>query len=386
MSDARNPFAAGPGRRPPVLSGRDEVIASWIDQLERTGRGESVAPMALLAPTGLGKTALLHELARRADRAGWNPVVTAVGVGGHTLAETARGLAAAVVGRSTSHPDTPSAPELLRLIRAFGRHHGVDLAVGREPTDADLVRARDLVAVLDAVGQAARHEQHGYAVLIDNAHFGDQHGVSELLAASVEVSRRGGRLAVVIAGLPSLRESIATAASICHTQFPVWPLAPLRDGEVSNALVTPAAALGITVTPAAITSIMRLTSGYPYFVQLIAHHLVESGAQVVGHSEVEAVAFAAEQDLRERFYRPVLDHFDAGHRRFLRAMASFDAPPTYDEIAQRLGDTTRFDPELSALRSVYDHLISHGAIYVNAKGRLAFALPFFGRFLLGYDD
>src|SRR3712207_5204335 len=60
---------AGPSRQPPLV-GRDAELTSLHEQLVHAGRGE--ASVALVAgEAGIGKTRLLAELAKRAQRDGW---------------------------------------------------------------------------------------------------------------------------------------------------------------------------------------------------------------------------------------------------------------------------------------------------------------------------
>ena len=62
----RNPFAPGPGTRPPVLAGRDAergLLRAIVDDLHARCAG----PVHLLqAPRGMGKTVLLRDLQQTA--------------------------------------------------------------------------------------------------------------------------------------------------------------------------------------------------------------------------------------------------------------------------------------------------------------------------------
>jgi Putative restriction endonuclease len=70
---AGSPFRPGYNRRPPVLAGRDEVLAA-ADEAVAMAVGEALTPPALLlvGQRGVGKTVLLGEIADRAAKAyGW---------------------------------------------------------------------------------------------------------------------------------------------------------------------------------------------------------------------------------------------------------------------------------------------------------------------------
>lgn len=71
MDPIRNPYSPGAGRRPAALVGRDRQIQDWDVRLSRIEQGRDTESLGLYGLRGVGKTVLLNELARRADRRQW---------------------------------------------------------------------------------------------------------------------------------------------------------------------------------------------------------------------------------------------------------------------------------------------------------------------------
>src|SRR5215212_3960658 len=68
MDRRRNPFAPGAGTRPPELAGREQIIEDATVALARVKTGRPSQSQLLLGLRGVGKTVLLNEIARIAER------------------------------------------------------------------------------------------------------------------------------------------------------------------------------------------------------------------------------------------------------------------------------------------------------------------------------
>jgi hypothetical protein len=66
-----NPFAPGMARRPLLIAGREETIASFFGGLDQAKAGLGGPFTVFVGLRGMGKTTLLAELADRAESRGW---------------------------------------------------------------------------------------------------------------------------------------------------------------------------------------------------------------------------------------------------------------------------------------------------------------------------
>jgi hypothetical protein len=128
------------------------------------------------------------------------------------------------------------------------------------------------------------------------------------------------------------------------------------------------------------------TAGYPYFVQAYGKVAWDVAPRSpVASGDVRMAAPEAEAELAVGFFGSRYERATPAEREYLRAMADLsaaepgegdveDAVPTA-AIADRLG---RKPQSLSPAR---DALIKKGLIYSGERGRIAFTVPHFGRYL-----
>ena len=125
------------------------------------------------------------------------------------------------------------------------------------------------------------------------------------------------------------------------------------------------------------------TGGYPYFIQAYGKAVWDlAPASPMTADDVAVAAPEAESELAVGFFGSRFERATPGEREYLRAMADVavelgdetDAVPTAD-VAAHLG---RKPQSLSPAR---DALLKKGLIYSGERGRIAFTVPHFGRYL-----
>src|SRR5512140_2395265 len=75
MDRIRNPFSPGAGAPPPQLAGRETVLEQTEILLARVRAGRPEKSLVLTGLRGGGKTVLLNEIERRAERAGYRALM-----------------------------------------------------------------------------------------------------------------------------------------------------------------------------------------------------------------------------------------------------------------------------------------------------------------------
>ena len=125
------------------------------------------------------------------------------------------------------------------------------------------------------------------------------------------------------------------------------------------------------------------TGGYPYFIQAYGKAVWDlAPASPMTADDVAVAAPEAESELAVGFFGSRFERATPGEREYLRAMADVavelgdetEAVPTAD-VAAHLG---RKPQSLSPAR---DALLKKGLIYSGERGRIAFTVPHFGRYL-----
>jgi AAA ATPase domain len=396
----RNPYAPGAGQRPPELAGRDEQLQAFDIVLERVARGRPERSTVLTGLRGVGKTVLLNTLRSAAVRARW-------GTGkleARPDQRLRRPLSAAlhVAVRELGHPHGSDVDHVLGVVKAFAQREAAPGARLREKwnpgIDAPAVTGRadsgdieiDLVELLTDVGGLAGDLGRGVAVFIDEMQDLGPDDVSALCAACHEISQSGLPLIVVGAGLPHLPAVLSASKSYSERLFRYQRIDRLDQVAADQALSAPAADEGAAFEPEALKAMYAVTGGYPYFVQAYGKEVWDLAPRSPITAEDVAVASpVAEAELAVGFFGSRFERATPGEREYLRAMADV-AQKIADSGVQELDDVESVPTaEVAAilgrrpqsLSPARDTLLKKGLIYSSERGRIAFTVPHFGRYL-----
>ncbi len=397
MDPIRNPYAPGAGQRPPELAGRDEQLDAFDVVLERVARGRPERSIVLTGLRGVGKTVLLNALRSAAVRAGWGtgklearpeqslrrPLASAVhqalrelgpagGAGDHAL-----GVVKAFAQRE---PAGGSGRGAAKVRDRWNPGITVPAVTGRADSgDIEI----DLVELLSDLGGTAADTGRGIAVFIDEMQDLGADDVSALCAACHEISQSRLPVIVVGAGLPHLPAVLSASKSYSERLFRYSRIDRLDRAAADTALALPAEDEGAGFTPEALDAMYAATGGYPYFIQAYGKAVWDlAPTSPMTADDVAVAAPEAESELAVGFFGSRFERATPGEREYLRAMADVavelgdetDAVPTADVAAH----LARKPQSLSPAR---DALLKKGLIYSGERGRIAFTVPHFGRYL-----
>ncbi|WP_312720823.1 ATP-binding protein [Mobilicoccus sp.] len=401
MDPIINPYAPGAGQRPPELAGRDEQLRTFDVVLERIARGRPERSIVLTGLRGVGKTVLLNALRSSAVRAGWGS--------GKFEARPDQGVrrpisaALHVAVRELGHPQQDDVDQVLGVIKAFALRDapanaklrdkwqpGIDAPARSGRADSGDIEI-DLVELLTDVGGLAADVGKGVAIFIDEMQDLGPDDVSALCAACHEISQNGLPVIVVGAGLPHLPAVLSASKSYSERLFRYNRIDRLDRSAAEHALQAPAQDEGAEWSPEALEVMYAATGGYPYFIQAYGKVTWDAApASPITAHDVEVAGPEAEEELGVGFFGSRFERATPGEREYLRAMADVAAEmqesgqeldesesvPTAD-VAKYLG---RKPQSLSPAR---DGLLKKGLIYSGERGRIAFTVPHFGRYLRG---
>ncbi|HST49894.1 ATP-binding protein [Jatrophihabitans sp.] len=398
MDPVRNPYAPGAGQRPPELAGRDAELLAFDVVLERVARGRAERSIVLTGLRGVGKTVLLNALRSAAVRAGWGtgklearpdqPVRRPLAAALHVAI---RELGGAGPAGGTEH--------VLGVLRSFAQKDapGTKLRERWQPgIEAPAVPGRadsgdieiDLVELFGDVAGLAADTGHGIAIFIDEMQDLGPADVSALCAACHELSQNGLPLVVVGAGLPHLPAVLSASKSYSERLFRYARIDRLDRAAADQALQAPARDEGAEFTDEGLAAMYEITAGYPYFLQAYGKAVwdVAPGSPITA-ADVRVAAPLAEAELAVGFFGSRFDRATPAEREYLHGMAATarSGPPGAEAsepesvptaaVAEYLG---RKPQSLSPAR---DALLKKGLIYSGARGRIAFTVPHFGRYL-----
>ena len=392
MDPIRNPYAPGAGQRPPELAGRDEQLAAFDVVLERVARGRAERSLVLTGLRGVGKTVLLNALRSAAVRRGWGTGKLEARPDLPLRRPLSSALHQAV--RELGHPEEEQRDHVLGVLRAFAERDagrdaklrdrwspGIDVPAARGRADSGDIEI-DLVELLTEVGGLAQDLGKGVAVFLDEMQDLGTADVSALCAACHEISQSGLPVIVVGAGLPHLPAVLSASKSYSERLFAYQRIDRLSRDAADRALAAPAAEEDAEFTAEGLEAMYAATGGYPYFIQAYGKTVWDLAPRSpITAADVAVAAPEAERELAMGFFGSRYERATPAERDYLRAMADADsgedpvgAVATAD-VAAVLGKKPQ------SLSPARDALLKKGLIYSGERGRIAFTVPHFGRYL-----
>ena len=405
MDPIRNPYAPGAGQRPPELAGRDQELRGFEVVLERVARGRPERSMVLTGLRGVGKTVLLNALRSAAVRRQWGTGKLEARPDQPLRRPLSSALHQAV--RELGHPQSEGVREVLAVVKAFAQRDaapgtrlrdrwnpGIDVPAAQGRADSGDIEI-DLVELLTDVGGLAADLGTGVGVFVDEMQDLGLDDVSALCAACHEISQAGLPVIVVGAGLPHLPAVLSASKSYSERLFRYQRIDRLSREAADRALVAPAHDEAASYDDDALAAMYAATGGYPYFVQAYGKAVWDVAPRSpISAADVAVAAPQAEAELAVGFFGSRFERATPGEREYLRAMAEtavalaatgaeldadWDAAggsvPTA-EVAATLGKRPQ------SLSPARDALLKKGLIYSGERGRVAFTVPHFGRYLL----
>ena len=383
MDPIQNPYAPGAGQRPPELAGRERERSLFALLLDRLGAGRAERGIVLTGLRGVGKTVLLEEFRSMAARRGW---VVAFIEAGSSQPSFRRLAAQALTGSLREASLRYRLSDRLR--RALGAFRSFSLKASPDGSvsvgiDIDPVAGRadsgnlevDLVELLDDLGKAAAEFNVGVLLLIDELQELPRPDVAAIAGAAHHTNRLQLPVAVASAGLPDLPAVWVGAKSYAERLFAYCRIDALDRNGAEEALRLPAEALQVAWQPDALSHVVDVSGGYPYFLQVFGKKIWDyaPGPDVITAADATVGVEAARIELDEGFYRSRWERATPAQRPYLAAMAAESdndgVPITSGQVAARLGKTHR---DLGPHR---DQLIRKGLIYVPERGQVAFTVP-----------
>ncbi|MDR3360412.1 MAG: ATP-binding protein [Bifidobacteriaceae bacterium] len=356
-----NPFKPTFGSPPPVLAGRDQMLASVMEGLD-SGPGNPNRTTIFVGPRGSGKTVLLSALASEASSRGWVAVEV-----------TARaGLAEAIVEQTERKAAGLLDSPLRSRLSAVGGF-GFSLGLAREPARPKSWRAQ----VTDQLEQLAERGS-GLLITIDEVD-PDVAELVDLVADYQHLVREGRQVALAMAGLPGHVLRTLTDRSISFVRRAYQRrLDNVSEAEAAYALRHTIEQAGGSVERDALDTLARFTGGFPFLIQLAGYHAWREArpAGAITLPAARRAQAAATADMDQMILETTLAELSPGDVAFLRAMAADEGPSRIGEVAARLGKS-------AANAGQYRRrLISAGVIEARARGEVAFELPLLRGYLL----
>lgn len=277
------PFKPGFGGMPPHLAGRQDEQDLFRDLLTDMENGEPLAAdLVLYGPRGNGKTVLLSWLEDEA--ASRERIETTVLLPSDIPDQ--RRLAELLAPKSWWERLTPHQVE----VAGIGWRPG---SVGDPPPLGDLL--------------VARARKAPALVVMDEAHTVDLEVGRALLNAS-QRARRKHPFLLVLAGTPNIEGHLSAMGASFWSRAWTRRIGRLDGSATEEGLHRPFEAAEIRVDEGALAEMVRLSHGYPYFIQLLGQEAWAEAVRPRGCGELTREALARAQARFEHRKRDYYRH------------------------------------------------------------------------------
>ncbi|MCX5513386.1 AAA family ATPase [Kaistia algarum] len=385
MDPVFNPFVPGAGTPPPELSGRAGVLAKAELALKRVRIGRPAKSLILVGLRGVGKTVLLVRIRAIAEEAGYRAVLVEAQEGRSLAALIVPVLRQVLFSLDALSGAKEKARRGLRVLRSFVS--GLKVTVGDVDIGLSIDPERgvgdsgnlglDLGELFLAVGEAAKAGDTAVALLVDELQYLSEAEFGALIMALHRVAQENLPLVLIGAGLPQIQGLAGESKSYAERLFDFQPIGALADADARAALQGPAEAEGARFDDAALDEILRVTEGYPYYLQQWGYEAWNAAtSSPITRADVDKATLSAVRALDESFFRVRLDRCTPAEQNYLRALAALGrGPHGSGEVAAHLKTS------VTTVAPVRQKLIQKGMIFSPRHGQTEFTVPLFDDFM-----
>lgn len=384
MDPHRNPFSPGAGSPPPELAGRDELLAQAGITLARTKAARFEQSLMLVGLRGVGKTVLLNRIQEMATADGYG-VAMVEATEGRALPELLVPAFRQILFRLDALANVSNKVKRgLRVLRSFigsvelkYGEYGINVEPERGTADSGQLEA-DLAELFDAIGEAARDRGVAVAVIVDEMQYLNEEEMSALIMSIHRCAQRQLPIVLIGAGLPQLVGLAGRSKSYAERLFRYPTVGPLATGDAKEALRGPVLQQNVSFTDEALDELVRVTHGYPYFLQEWGYQAWNLATE--SPISVEVIRNATDASIRkldESFFRVRFDRLTPREKDYMRALAEL-GPGQH-----RSGDIADcLKVKVQSIAPLRSGLIKKGMIYSPAHGDTAFTVPLFDEFMV----
>ncbi len=395
MPDFKNPFRPGAGHTPPYLAGRAQETSEFLKLL---GQEVILENMVLTGLRGVGKTVLLDTFKPMAMKGGWLWV-------GTDLSESTSVSEENIAIRICTDLSIVTSGIVVKreILQPIGFHADGDVMETKLNYQTLISIYRDtpglaldkLKAVLE-VTWAALSPLEGVRGIIfaydeaqnlsDQAEK-EQYPLSLLLDTFQSLQKKNLPIMLMLTGLPTLFPKLVDARTFAERMFRVLFLKGLNDKESRDAILKPIedASCPVVLNDTSVESIVKMSGGYPYFIQFICREVYDAFMQKIDKGENASVPIAEiEQKLDTDFFAGRWSRATDRQRELLSVIALLNNCGdefTVQEIVEASKKTLEKSFGSSHVNQMLVTLSGQGLVFKNRHGKYSFAVPLLERFI-----
>ena len=371
---------------PPYLAGREDEQREFKRLLKQVAITDN---LILTGLRGVGKTVLLENLKPLAQTEGWLWANTDLSESASVNEERIARRILTDLAPLTS-PFVVSRTEIRNLgFRPKGEtlETRLDHSLLQHVFEATPGLVSDkLKTVLEfAWEQIRKTDKRGIVFAYDEAQTMSDHSEKDefplavMLEVFQSIQRKGVPFMLVLTGLPTLFAKLVASRTYSERMFHVMFLNRLSESDSRKAIEEPLKGSTIRLTRESIDTVIRISNGYPYFIQFVCREVFDL---FVGGQEsvpVDAIISKLDADFFAGRWQARTDR-----QRELLCIAA-ELPNAEGEFTvQELTDASQTCSKpftASHINQMLASLCDKGLVFKNRHGRYSFAVPLLDKFI-----
>ena len=356
------------GNRPDRIVGRDDVLRTYSEGLA-SYPGSRDRSVLITGQRGMGKTALLLEMADVATGAGFVPARVTCGP---TMLDDAIDM---IQRKGAPFVKDRKAP--IKGFNAGALGFSFGLTFTEEARNSYGFRAK-LEMICDRLAEAGK----GVALLVDEVQPASE-PIRQFATTYQELVGDEKDIAIVMAGLPAVISEVLEEDTLTFlNRARKIDLGPISTPAVRAYYAAAFKRAGREIDDPTLDKAAEAVEGFPYLLQLLGFYLVEytpEGGRISG-PVLERARDAAIADLDANVFKAMLRPLSRADVDFLRAMSLDSGKPTrVGDLEERLGVSQ------GHVQSYRKRLIDAGVVTSPHRGELAFVIPQLAAYLQRSD-
>lgn len=378
-----NPYRPGAGIKPLVLAGRDDAVATVTKAIDQVVAGAPQRPIAFYGLRGVGKTVVLNEVQDHASAKGVAYEHIEVSENDNFKNVIMQRVRKILYQLDTLALAKGKVLEAFRTLKAIslafpggGPEIKVDIEALAGTADSGNFQ-NDLTDLMLILGEAAKEKGKVVCFFIDELQYLKEEDFEAIIASSHRISQKELPVQFICAGLPQILAKAADAKSYAERQFNFIGLDRLEEPAAKEAIKGPLEGTGVDIDEAATQDVVRITGGYPYFIQEYGSILFDKVTTgLISQEFVLQNEHAFYDKLDESFYKSRWNRATDTEKKYMRAMAKLGTGPY--KSADVATNMKRKQESIGPLRA---GLIHKGFIYSPAHSLIDFTVPGFDKYL-----
>ncbi|MDD6037125.1 MAG: ATP-binding protein [Lachnospiraceae bacterium] len=382
-----NPYRPGAGLMPTYIAGRDEVINNVQQMFDALIMNIPTQSVIFSGLRGVGKTVLINKLQNIAEE---KDIFCS-----HIEVEERNDFIPQIAACSQAflrkvnkkekfmHLIQKPLDAIKSLMVSFDpdkNTFSVSLQEKELYTSTSLTQS--LTEVFVTIGETAYKTETPICFFVDEIQYMKQNELGSLIAALHRTNQLGYPVMVIGAGLPKIYKMLSEEKSYAERLFVYKEIGSLTDEQSKKAIEEPVKKFGTSYTDEAIREIVKVTKGYPFFIQQlcqVVYNNVSDKLIQATHIKNSLEEFFDLLDVG--FFKARYERCAESDKKFVFAMVKCgELPCTISNVAKNL---SRKVTEISTTRA---QLISKGIIYPIRYKELDFTVPEFDGYIKRLDE